>query len=89
MSVYVDDLLDSPVTSKWRFGKHCHLVADTPEELHDFAEELGLRRRWYQHTTVPHYDLTASKHAMARSKGAILITREQMRDHIRKHRIVV
>lgn len=74
MSVYVDDAFDHlPVPAKWRGGGH--LQADTPEELHAFAAQIGLRREWFQ--TKPgrpdhdHYDLTASKRAVAIEHGAV------------------
>jgi hypothetical protein len=39
-----------------------HLVADTEEELHTFAQKIGLKRKWYQcPDTHPHYDLTTRK----------------------------
>ena len=35
-----------------------HLVADTEEELHKFAQKIGLKRSWYQDKShYPHYDL--------------------------------
>lgn len=47
MTVYVDDaLIPARVgrfTSRWS-----HLFADTRDELHQFAEQLGLKRSWFQ-----------------------------------------
>jgi len=53
MAVYVDD-----ARIRWR-GRHwSHLVADTPEELHEAAGQLGLRREWAQEGgRTLHYDL--------------------------------
>ena len=53
MAVYVDD-----ARIPWR-GRHwSHLVADSPEELHRAAAELGLRREWAQDKgRTLHYDL--------------------------------
>jgi hypothetical protein len=53
VAVYVDD-----ARIRWR-GRHwSHLVADTPEELHRAAAELGLRREWAQDKgRTLHYDL--------------------------------
>jgi hypothetical protein len=43
-----------------------------PEELHAFAARLGLIRAWFQHGhVVDHYDLTASKRALALKMGAV------------------
>ena len=40
-----------------------HLVTDSlPDELHGFAESLGLKREWYQgESRYPHYDLTTPR----------------------------
>jgi Protein of unknown function (DUF4031) len=53
VTVYVDD-----ARIPWR-GRHwSHLVADRPEELHEAAAELGLRREWAQDKgRTLHYDL--------------------------------
>lgn len=57
MSVYVDDWFD--------YGKRIgragpfwsHLTADTVEELHAFAQGIGLRRAWFQNHKLKHYDI--------------------------------
>jgi len=39
-----------------------HLIGDTPQELHDFAKFVGLKREWFQdHPHHPHYDITTSR----------------------------
>jgi len=51
--VYVDD-----ARIRWRGRRWSHLVADSPEELHDAARRLGLRREWAQESgRTLHYDL--------------------------------
>jgi hypothetical protein len=67
--IYVDVLRDWG----WRLGPSCHLITDGPnEELHAFAARLGLRRGWFQPSpSGPHYDLTASKRALAVRLGAV------------------
>jgi uncharacterized protein DUF4031 len=53
MPVYVDD-----AHILWRGRRWSHLVADTAEELHAAAEQLGLRREWVQDGgRTLHYDL--------------------------------
>lgn len=65
--VYVDPLVDWG----WRLGPSCHLVADSPDELHAFAARLGMRRRWFQDDPrLPHYDLTARRRERAVAMGA-------------------
>ena len=66
--VYVDRLRDWG----WRLGPSCHLVADTNEELHEFAARLGMKRKWFQrYSSYPHYDLTAGMRAKAVKIGAV------------------
>lgn len=71
MSVYVDD-------SRNPFGRMtmCHMLADNTDELHAFAERIGVARRWAQRsgTTDEHYDICLSKRAVAVKLGAIEIT---------------
>lgn len=67
MAVYVDKLVDYG----WRHGPSCHLIADSVEELMEFAESMGLRREWFQPKSTPHFDLTAEGRAIAVERGAI------------------
>ena len=47
MTVYVDDA-HIPATVGRHTSSWCHLTADSPEELHEFAGRLGLRRSYFQ-----------------------------------------
>ncbi len=67
MSVYVDNLRDYG----WHRGPSCHLIGDTVEELIEFAENMGMRREWFQPKSSPHFDLTADGRAAAVAHGAI------------------
>ena len=67
MAVYVDKLIDYG----WRHGPSCHLIADSVDELIEFAISMGLRREWYQPKSSPHFDLTADGRALAVERGAI------------------
>jgi hypothetical protein len=64
MTVYVDN-------ARISYGrmKMCHMVADTVDELHAFAESLGIRRH-FQNTRIPHYDVCLSTRARAIKMGA-------------------
>lgn len=70
MSVYLDD-----ARLGFRRMTMSHLMADTLEELHAFADRLGLKREWFQ---GDHYDLAESKRAKALKLGAIAVTQRQM-----------
>lgn len=59
----------------------CHMLADTPEELHSFAAALGVKRSTYQgppRTSKPHYDITAFERDRALRLGAIACSREEI-----------
>jgi hypothetical protein len=71
MAVYVDD-----EQIAWRGKVWCHMVADTPDELHAFAVRIGLKRAWFQGASVyPHYDVTLAVRAKALSLGAVFADR--------------
>ena len=74
--VYVDDPL-----WVWQGRRWCHLLADTPEELHRFASLLGLHRMSYQgppKTGTPHYDITGFERSRAIALGARVATRAEI-----------
>ena len=69
MSVYVD-------ASLYGYGRMlmCHMIADTPAELHAMADAIGVARRWFQTSppaSTPHYDIAKGKRALAVAVGAI------------------
>lgn len=70
MSVYVDNPLGLSATR----GGWCHMVADSLEELHEFAGLLKLDRKWFQPRSWPHYDLSPHKRALAIEHGAKPVT---------------
>ena len=67
MAVYVDRLCNYG----WRHGPSCHLIADSVDELIQFAVSMGLRPEWYQPKSSPHFDLTADAREVAVRMGAI------------------
>ncbi len=69
MAVYVDDAV-----WHWKGQLWCHLLADSLDELHSFAQSIGLKREWFQgHTKYPHYDMNENRRKIAVKKGAIEI----------------
>jgi hypothetical protein len=71
MAVYIDKI---------------HMVADTLQELHQFAAEIGLARMWFHGVRKghPHYDLGNSYKAtkfyrnVAVHKGAIEVSSKEI-----------
>ncbi|MGD9589659.1 MAG: DUF4031 domain-containing protein [Pyrinomonadaceae bacterium] len=82
MAVYVDKLRDYG----WRHGPSCHLIADSVDELIEFAESIGLRREWFQPKSSPHFDLTAAGREIAVRHGAIEIDQRTLVLKLREFR---
>ena len=94
MAVYVDDAsIPAEVRngSRMHRSRWSHLTADTPDELHEFAATLGLRREWFQPgqpaggTPSPlwHYDVTSHKRAQALAMGAISMPSRELARYCR------
>lgn len=69
MTVYVDAAIH-----QWRGRRWCHLFSEDLDALHDFAQRIGMQRRWFQKppkASWPHYDITASKRRIALDLGAV------------------
>lgn len=90
MTVYVDNFRVPArvgrISARWS-----HLTADTPEELHEFAQRLGMKRGWFQGRckngncptvnnicTHYHYDVVDSRRTEAIALGAQPITLREM-----------
>lgn len=77
MAVYVDEAI-----WEWRGRRWCHLTADAPEELHEFAATLGLLREWFQSKPhrpwSDHYDLPEDVRVQAIACGAQALTSREM-----------
>lgn len=96
MTVYVDDF-GMPARVGGLNARWSHLIADTPEELHEFAARLGLKREWFQDPCVNgkplekpgtkgaeryHYDVTSSKRALAIRLGVVPVPFRELPDII-------
>ncbi len=81
MTVYVD-------SGKHPYGRMqmCHMLADTLNELHAMADRIGVKRKWYQNKSIPHYDICLSKRRLAIRAGANEIDRKQTVGLIRQWR---
>lgn len=79
--VYVDK-----ARNRFRGMIMCHMLADNVDELHAFAEKIGMKREWYQPLSTPHYDLSLTKRLEAISKGAIEIDNKKVVEIVKKYR---
>lgn len=86
MTVYVDDAR-IPATVGRIKGRWSHLFADSQDELHAFAQSIGLKRAWFQPgkpiggkpSRLWHYDVTDSVRARAIAAGARAINIRELR----------
>jgi hypothetical protein len=84
VTVYVDRARNG-------FGRMlmCHMIADTPDELHAMADRIGVARRWFQQppkASFWHYDIAQTKRALAVAAGAVDCERNTFVDHLRRIR---
>ena len=74
--IFVDQIKNYSLSSiKGRAKRYgcswCHMWTDGDiEELHEFAEKIGMKRSWFQDKSLKHYDLTAARRALAIDNGA-------------------
>ncbi len=69
MAVYVDNY-----RAPFRNMIMCHMMADTIEELHAMAKNIGLRRAWFQNKRSGcHYDIAQTTKGKALICGAVEI----------------
>ena len=79
MTVYVDDAV-----TWWRSQRWAHLMADTLQELHAMAAQLGLPRRAFQDKpSGAHYDVTVEMREQALQLGTVAISRHADRELVR------
>ena len=82
--VFVDDM-------RAKYGRYvmCHMLADSDDELHAMAAQIGVARRWHQAPPAhdSHYDISLTKRAQAIQAGAVEITWRQASCMVLRRRI--
>ena len=74
MAIYVDFMQIEFKGYKW-----CHMLADTLQELHDFAELIDVDKRlFHRNASYPHYDVTVQMRETALEYGAIPASRKKI-----------
>lgn len=81
MAVYVD-------CARNAYGRMVmsHMLADTPEELHEMADAIGVSRKWFQPLSSPHYDICQRKRQLAIEAGALVVGRREVVEIVRRIR---
>ena len=84
MTVHVDGARNG-------FGRMvmCHMLADTPTELHEMANMIGMKRQWYQSpdkASFPHYDLSLTRRKLALANGAKELNRQELSVYMKRVR---
>jgi len=83
--IYVDDLRKTEKTKRFPFTWGCHLLADSQEELYDFARNvMWIPAYKMLRSPLPHYDLSPAQRRIAINNGAIDITEEQVKKKIQE-----
>lgn len=83
MAVYVDF-----VKIEFRGYKWCHMLADSLQELHEFADLIEVDKRlFHRDASYPHYDITVQMREAALEHGAVKATRKQIIDAAKKLKV--
>lgn len=65
------------------------MFADSVDELHEFADKIGMRRQWFQDKKLPHYDLTAKRRELALSMGAIEVDTAWVKQRLKDTKLML
>ncbi|MCD6252424.1 MAG: DUF4031 domain-containing protein [Psychrobacter sp.] len=83
MAIYVDF-----VRIEFRGFKWCHMLADTLQELHDFAAWIDVDKRlFHRNASYPHYDITVQMREIAIAHGAIPADRKKIIECAKKLKV--
>lgn len=73
---------------------YSHMVSNDVEFLHIFAEQIGVKRCWFQNKknkktgkskNQPHYDVKSNKFETAINNGAILVESKIIVEFLKEH----
>jgi len=83
MAIYVDF-----VCIEFRGHKWCHMLADTLQELHEFAALIDVDKRlFHRNASYPHYDVTVQMRETAIEYGALPSDRRKIIECAKKLKI--
>lgn len=75
--IYIDNLIRYKPNQRTLY---CHMMTDGEiEELHEFAQAIGLKKCWFQsHPAHPHYDISQRYRNKAIQNGAISVSGKEL-----------
>lgn len=74
MAIYVDF-----VQIEFKGHRWCHMLADTLQELHEFAALIDVDKRlFHRNASYPHYDVTVEMRETAIEHGALPADRKKI-----------
>ncbi|WP_201585958.1 DUF4031 domain-containing protein [Psychrobacter jeotgali] len=83
MAIYVDFMCIEFKGYRW-----CHMLADSLQELHEFAELIELDKRlFHRNASYPHYDVTLQMREIAIEHGAIAADRRKIIECAKKLKV--
>lgn len=83
MAIYVDFVKITFKGYQW-----CHMLADTLQELHEFAALIDVDARlFHRHASYPHYDITVQMREIAIAQGAIPADRKKIIECAKKLKV--
>ncbi len=83
MAIYVDFVQIPFKGYKW-----CHMLADSLQELHDFATLIEVDARlFHRNASYPHYDITVQMRETAIAQGAIAADRKKIIECAKKLKV--
>ena len=77
MAVYVDDMYKYKI-GEFRGMRMSHMISDSPDGLFYMADQLDLRREWFQPKSYPHFDIAMRTRTRALEYGAIAVTMREL-----------
>ncbi len=58
--------------------KMSHMSSENIEELHKMADLIGIKRKWFQNSIMPYYNISRAKKKFAIKEGAVLVEDKEL-----------
>jgi Protein of unknown function (DUF4031) len=78
MTVYVDNPIYTRPGVKKPRKRYAHMVADSLQELAQFAAKIGVKPHFFHNSSMAHFDINQDQHAIALQNGAKLVSSKEI-----------